>query len=438
MREVLTIAMREFKAAVKTKSFLVILILMPVFMGGSTLVSMISRNKVDTTDQKFIIVDNSGLFKESIQQSAKQRNEVEIFNPETNEKIRPAFIIEFIEPDKSDPVKQKLELSKRVSSNEISGFIEIGSSILHPDEDPSNAFVRFYSENTLQFETINWFSNPINNYLRQIRIADLGLPADSVKELFYWTQVEGMGLLTINESSGEIKDAEKSNIVMSIVIPYTLLLLMFMIVIMGVTPVLNSVMEEKMEKIAEVLLATVTPFQFMAGKIIGNTMVSLMTAIIYVGGGVLTADLLGYGNYIPYDLLPWFFIYLIFYLVMANSMMAALGAACNDNKDAQNVAFPSNLPMLLPLFIVWPVIQNPMGTFATVMSFIPPFTPLLMTVRLATPVTIPIWQAYLGLLGVILFTIFSVWVGARIFRTGILMQGQKPSLSNIFKFAMKS
>jgi ABC-2 type transport system permease protein len=69
------------------------------------------------------------------------------------------------------------------------------------------------------------------------------------------------------------------------------------------------------------------------------------------------------------------------------------------------------------------------------MSLIPPFTPMVMIVRLATPVTIPVWQPYAGLLGVLLFTVFAVWAGSGIFRTGILMQGQKPTLGNLVRYA---
>jgi len=411
--------------------------MLPVLMGGSTAVSLLTQNKVDTSDKKFVVIDHSGLFSESLQQSAKQRNESEIYKAGTHDKIKPAYFLEFMDPDSTDPVKQKLELSKRITSKELSGFFEIGPSILHPDNDPGNAFVRFYSESAFLDETSSWFANPINNHLRQLRMAELNLSADSTKELFYWTNIEGLGLLKIDENTGNIKDAEKSNMLQSILVPYVLVMLMFMMAVMGTTPLLTAVMEEKMEKIAEVLLATVTPFQFMAGKILGSTIVSLTTAVIYIIGGVITAQQLGAGDMIPYDLIPWFFIYLVLFLIMAGSIMAALGSACNDNKDAQNVSFPAMLPMLLPLFVVMPVLRSPMGNMATWLSLFPPFTPMLMIVRQATPVTIPAWQPYAGLIGVIIFTAFSVWVGARIFRTGILLQGQKPTLANLIKFAFK-
>ena len=437
MRKVFIIALREYRAAVKTKSFIISLILLPVLMGGSLAVSILTEDKVDTDDKKYVVIDHSGLFSEAIQQSVKQRNTSEIFKPGTQEKIKPAYFVEFINPNASDPFKQKLDLSERVKTKELNGFIEIGSSVLHPDGDQTNAFIRFYSESSFLDEAGNWFSGPINDHLRQIRMQEMNLSSDSIKELFYYANVDKMGLLKIDEASGSIQDAEKSSPIQSLLIPYILVMLMFMLGIMGSTPLITAVMEEKMEKIAEVLLATVTPAQFMAGKVLGSTCVSLTTAAIYLAAGIITASQLGYANLIPYNLVVWFFIYLIFFLIMMGSLFTSLGAACNDNKDAQNVSFPAMMPMILPLFVLMPVLKNPIGGLATWLSLFPPFTPMLMITRMATPVTIPAWQPIAGLLGVLLFTIFAVWAGSRIFRTGILMQGQKPTLKNLTKYIFK-
>jgi len=206
---------------------------------------------------------------------------------------------------------------------------------------------------------------------------------------------------------------------------------------MSAIPLLTAVMEEKMERIAEVLLASITPFQFMMGKILGSISISLTIAAIYIVGAILTVNQIGMSDLLPYHVLIWFFVFLILFVIMTGSVMAALGSACNDNKDAQNLQFPAMLPVILPLFILVPVMQNPTGSLSTWLSLFPPFTPTLMLVRLATPVTIPAWQPYLGLAGVILFTVLSVWIGGRIFRTGILLQGQKPTLSNLIKYAFR-
>jgi ABC-2 type transport system permease protein len=437
MRKILIIALREYKAAVKTKSFILGLILVPVLMGGGMAAFMIFKDKVDTDDLRIAVIDHSKLVSEVLQESARQRNKNEIFNKETGEKIKPAYILEFMQPDSIDPFKQKLNLSNRVRSGELHAFVEIGPSILHPDSIMGNAIIRYYSEHAFMDDVRYWFSDPINNLIKQLRLAEMNLPPEQTGDLFYWINIEGMGLVEVDKKTGDMRDAEKTNELQSFLVPYFMVLLMFMLVMMSAIPLLSAVMEEKMEKIAEVLLASITPFQFMMGKILGSISVSLTIAAIYIAGAIITLKQIGMSEILPYHVLPWFFTFLVLFVIMTGSVMAALGSVCNDNKDAQSLQFPAMLPVILPLFILMPVLQNPISSLSTWLSLFPPFTPTLMMVRLATPVTIPVWQPYVGLAGVILFTVFSVWVGGRIFRTGILLQGQKPTLANLIKYGFR-
>jgi ABC-2 type transport system permease protein len=437
MRKILIIALREYRAAVKTKSFIVGLILVPVLMGGSMAAFMIFKDNVDTDDLKIAVIDHSQLVREALQERARLRNETEIFDKENGEKIKPAYILEFIQPDSINPFQQKLDLSNRVRSGELHAFVEIGPSILHPDSIQENTMIRYYSEHAFMDDVRYWFSDPVNNHIRQLRLNEMDLAPEETRDLFYWINVEGMGLVEVNKKTGDMQEAEKTNELQSFLVPYFMVLLMFMLVMMSAIPLLTAVMEEKMERIAEVLLASVTPFQFMLGKILGSISISLTIAAIYVAGAILTVHQMDMGDMIPYRILPWFFAFLILFVIMTGSVMAALGSACNDNKDAQNLQFPAMLPVILPLFILVPVMQNPTGNLSTWLSLFPPFTPTLMLVRLATPVTIPAWQPYAGLIVVVLFTILSVWIGGRIFRTGILLQGQKPTLANLISYALK-
>ena len=298
--------------------------------------------------------------------------------------------------------------------------------------------MKYYSEHAFGDDVRYWFRNIVNDQLRMLRVAELNLEAEQTADLFRYLNVEAMGLVTVDKKTGEQVAAEESNELQSFLVPYVVTLLMFMLVMMSAIPLLSSVMEEKSEKIAEVLLGSITPFQFMMGKVMGGVGVSLTTAAIYVGAAIFTLNQLGYESLIPFDILPWFFIFTIFFIVMVGSGMASLGATANDNKDAQSLTFPGIIPVILPMFIMIPVIQDPGGPLATTLSLIPPFTPTMMMIRLATTVTIPLWQPIVGLMGVILFTLFTVWIGARIFRTAILIQGQKPTVANLFKYAFKS
>ncbi len=436
MNKIFTLFKREYRAAVRTKSFIISLLLVPIMMGGGFAAMIIMENKKESEDKNFVVVDHSGMMEEPIRTALDYRNQNEILDPETGEQVNSVFTVEFVEP-KADVMAQQRELSERVQSTELHAFIEIGPDILHPSKD-SDSYLRYYSEHAFGDDMRYWFRNKINDQLKLMRASELNLGPEQTADLFRWLEVDGMGLVTVDKKTGEQQKAEKTNELQSFLVPYVITLLMFMLVMMSAVPLLTSVMEEKSEKIAEVLLGSVTPFQFMMGKVLGGIGVSLTTATIYITAGVITLKYMGHESLIPYDVLPWFFVYTFFFIVMVGSGMASLGATANDSKDAQSLTFPGIIPVILPMFIMVPVIQDPSGTLATTMSLIPPFTPTIMMIRLATPVTVPIWQPIVGLIGVILFTIFTVWIGARVFRTAILIQGQKPSIRNLIKYAFKN
>lgn len=436
MNKALIIAKREYRAAVRTKGFLISILLMPVFMGGGLLIFTLLKDKVDLADKKIAVIDYSGLFGDYLVKTAESWNKNDIFN-KSGEKVSPACYFELIRPDTTDPNRQRFNLSERVRKKEIHAFAQIGTDVVHPRQDEDQSRIFYYSENSAVDNVRGWFNNVINNKIRELRVLELGVDQEKVKDLFYWVNTEGMGLVSIDTKTGKVTDARKTNELQTILVPYILLLLMFMMIMMSAVPLLTSVMEEKGERIAEVLLGSVTPWQFMMGKIIGSLGVSLTTSVLYIAGIVFTMGRMEMAEIIPYDVLPWFFIYMLLDIIMVGSVMAALGATCNDSKDAQAMQFPVMLPIIIPLFLMMPVILNPLGKMATGFSLFPLWTPMLMLLRQSTPVTIPIWQPIVGLVGVILFTLLSVWAAARIFRSTIILQGKRPKIGTLLRYIIK-
>ena len=435
MYRVLRLTLREYLAAVKTKGFIIGLLLAPILMSGSIIAMAILEDHVDIRERKIAIIDESGLFENVIQETANYRNTNEIFDEETGEQNKPEYTFIFQAADE-DRLVQLNALSDDVRNGEIHAFVHIGSSVKHPNEDPENAGVSYYGESAALDDVRSWLRWPINNHLRTVRLEESGLSAEDVPDLFSWSDVQARGLLSTDDE-GNILDAEKSNEVQEILVPFALVMLMFVLAMMGAMPQLSAVMEEKTQRIAEVLLGSVTPFQFMLGKMLGGLAVSLTSTLVYVGGGVLFMRYQGFDSLIPYDVLPWFLINSVFLIFMLGGLLTSLGSVANDAKDAQSLSFPAMLPMMIPMFVLFPVIKQPLSTFATTLSLIPPFTPMVMTLRMASPVSIPIWQPWVGLVGVILFTLLVVWAGARIFRTAILMQGVPLKFSNIVKWMTK-
>lgn len=437
MRKIWILTKREFITSVRTKSFLIGLIIAPLLMGGSFIVIKLSEDKVDLTDKKFAVIDHSGIMVEALIQIADDRNKEYTIDKESGEKIRPAYHFENIIPDSANLLQQKFQLSEKVRNKELHAFVEIGQDVLHPGENSETFKITYYAENSMIDDIMGWVGRAINNHIRQLRVEELNLGKDATNDLFYWINVDGMGLVSLDEKTGDVTDARSSSLAEALAVPYIFMMLMFMMVMMFTVPLLSAVMEEKSERIAEVLLGSVTPTQFMVGKLFGSILVSLIGSSVYVIGGAILATQAGFAESIPYHLLPWFFVFMILEIIMVGSIMIGLGAACNNAKDAQSLQFPAMLPVILPMFVMFPILKSPVSSFATAISLFPPFTPMLMIVRQATPVTIPAWQPYVGLLGVLLFTLLTIWFGGRIFRTCILMQGTPPKIGNIIRWTIK-
>lgn len=437
MRKLLRLAKREYLASVKTKGFIIMLIAMPILMAGSGIAMVLLRNQVDTTDKKVAVLDRSGVIADVLLAAAEQRNDAAVFDKESGKKIQPAYIFEIVKPDDMNTEAQKLDLSNRIDEGELHAFLDIGPNVLNLEGDESTYLIAYHAKNAAMDTVRTWLNEIINNHLRLTRIRDAGVDDSQANKILTRIQVEAMGLVSVDEETGEIQAARKTGEAEALMVPMILFILMFMMVMMGAMPLLQSTMEEKTQRIAEVLLGSLTPFEFMGGKVLGSLGVALTGTLFYLSGGILLVSKLGMADFIPFHIIPWFLVFLVFEIIMVGSMMAALGSACNDPKDAQNLSFPAMIPIFFPMFVFMPILQEPTSGFATWMSLIPPFTPMLMLLRKAGPVDIPMWQPWVGMAGVILFTVIAVWMGGRIFRMGILMQGGAPKIGKIIRWAFR-
>jgi ABC-2 type transport system permease protein len=140
---------------------------------------------------------------------------------------------------------------------------------------------------------------------------------------------------------------------------------------------------------------------------------------------------------VPFSLLPWFYIYLIADVVMLCASAAALGAACSSPQDAQSLAIVLVAPVVIPYFLLTVAMQQPNGVIATAFSLFPPFAPMIMMLRQAMPEGVPAWQPWVALTGIIVWTLATLWVAARIFRVGILMQGKPPRIADMVRWAVR-
>ncbi|MDP8229095.1 MAG: ABC transporter permease [Candidatus Electryoneaceae bacterium] len=437
MNKAFLIAKMEYITTIKSKSFIIIMLLAPILFSGSGIAIKLLENRVDTTDIRMAVVDRSGIMTEQLIEAANRRNESEIFDPESGKKFKPAYIFESVEPDDDDPKSQQLRLSDHVRNGDLHSFLEIGAEVLHPGENQEAHRILYYAKNASMDDVRNWLQSLINIQLRKLRLQEVEVDESIISDVLSWLNIEPLGLASVDEETGVVKDAQRSSKIEGVLIPVIFGMLLYMMILMGSISQLQSVMEEKSQRIAEVMLGSVKPFAFMFGKLLGGVSIAMTMSTFYVIIGVIAINYMGYQKFIPYETLPWFFTYLFFAIFMFGAVNAALGSICNDPKEAQSLTFPALLPVIIPLFVMIPVIKQPLTGFATGMSLFPLFTPILMTLRVATPIGIPIWQPWVGLLGVISFALFFIWVGSRIFRVAILMQGQPPKFSNLIRWAIK-
>jgi len=438
MRKVFRIAARDYNASVRTKGFVIGLIIAPIFMCGSLIAFALFKDRVDTADRHIAVIDRSGAgAAEHLVAEAEKRNASDIFDEETKKKIKPAYVIEIHEPDAEEPMAQRLDFSDQVRSKKLLAFVEIGESVLNPGADPLATYINYYSENSALSDERDWVQSVINPYLRLKRGTAAGLEEETVREVISWIYVTGLGLVSVDGDSGEVKEAERSNELEAILVPVIMTMMLFMMMMMGAMPLVGTVQEEKGQRISEVLLGSIRPFGLMMGKVLGGVAVSLTGIMVYVIIGYAAAEYFEVKDKIPFDLLPWFFFYMTAAIFMFGSLYAAVGSACNDQKEVQSIMPFVMIPMLVPMFVIMPVIKEPLGGLATGLSLIPPFTPMTMMLRQASPTTIPAWQPWVGMIGVALFTLFCIWAGARIFRIGILMQGKAPKVGELVKWVFK-
>ena len=173
---------------------------------------------------------------------------------------------------------------------------------------------------------------------------------------------------------------------------------MFFVIMTSAPQLLNSVIEEKMSKISEVLLGSITPFELMMGKLLGNAGIAMVLAALYIGGGYAVAAYYGYADVVSPPLVAGAWrLFLLLAIMLYGSLYMAVGAACNELKDAQSLMMPVMLLSMFPIFVWMAVLKSPSSPLAVGLSLFPPASPFLMLMRMALRPAPPSWQVGLSI-----------------------------------------
>ncbi len=446
MKKILTIAAREYRAMVGTRGFLISVIMMPVLMLGSLFAMELMKQVSETKDRRIAVIDHSGFLFGELASAAKKRNQLvdqaaNSINPVDSRSEIPGVIPErfLLEKIEITPITDdvRISLSERVLQQQLYAFIEIPSDILATGMASDNK-VMFYSQDSSLSLARKWVADTLSNTVQKQREIDSGISADilrQIKETGQRVPVIGQGLITRNPQ-GQIETAAEKEIMEAVFLPLGIMMLMFMVIFMASQPMLESVLEEKSQRIAEVLLGSANPFQVMMGKLIGTVGGSLTIFAIYLIGGYSLAAYRGWTDIVPLGLIPWFLLFQVAGVFFYASIFLAVGASVSQLKEAQSMLLPVWMMLMLPLFIWFVIVQDPLSQLSVLISLFPPATPTTMMLRMATGQAIPLWQPILGLVLTTLTTLMMVVLAGRIFRVGILWQGKTPKLGELLKWAV--
>ncbi|MBE16444.1 MAG: ABC transporter permease [Cytophagaceae bacterium] len=421
---------REYNARVRNKSFLIMTFLSPLILLGMIMLISYLTQLNSNEKRTIVVVDESGLFVDTF------------FN--TDETT-------YIAMD-----NQGLETAKDIAQKEdYYGLIHI------PAQEGNIAKgVTFFGKETPSFGLVEGIEKRLEKQLTDINLLSKGVDLTVLETSK--TAID----LNIENFSGE-KSSKMSNWVKAGFGGAAGYLLMMFIIIYG-NMVMRSVIEEKTNRIIEVIISSVKPFQLMMGKILGTTLAGITQFAIWVilGGVLLTIATVVFGvdpsasssgamsaqaqamandpnmmtqfiaevSKLPLlQLVLGFFVYFIGGYFLYSSIYAAIGAAVDNETDTQQFMLPIIMPLMLAIYVgFFAVIDNPHGTVATIFSIIPLTSPIVMLMRI--PFDVPGWQLALSVFLLIASFVFTVWFGGKIYRVGILMYGKKPTYKELFKW----
>ncbi len=426
------IARREFNERVRKKSFIITTILMPVCLVG--IIGVMAWLMTRESDKiREIIVDESGVVAPQMTDEGTIRYRM---------------------------ADQPFERVREEAPEGIFGILLIGDDIM---TNSRTVQLYTYESSTVMIE------EAVAGQIRQIVEAEKlkAYHIDNLDRIL--AEVETPIVLQTKEitESGETRDSSST---LALAAAYIFGMLVYMFVFLYGTMVMQGVIEEKSNKVLELMVSSVKPFQLMMGKIIGIASVALTQLLIWVvfialaggaavnffaGDAMTAAAAMNAGEAMPVEfnnmdmdgvamlsrltdvryiltLVIGFVVYFIGGYLLYAAMFAAVGSAVDNEKDTQNLQLPITIPLILAFVVMVNAMQDPHSHIAFWFSMIPFTSPIIMMARL--PYGVPMWEVLLSA-GLLYATFVGmVWLAGKIYRVGIFMYGKKPSFRELFKW----
>lgn len=426
---------REFIAKVRNKSFVVMTFLSPLlFVAIAVFIGYLSSMKADT--KSIVIHDSTGLFASDFLKENKNSSEFKFYN-----------LSDF----------DLKALKDSITTERFSGLIVIPKANNVNDLESK---IEFISNNSPSISFIERTQNVIAKKITKLNLEEAKLDTLAIQK------AQSKVNIHLVKASGEESLKGLNEIKIGIGGAFGYLIMMFIIIYGNM--VMRSVIEEKTNRIIEIIISSVKPFQLMIGKIVGTSLAGILQFMIWaiIGLGLMFAASaffgvnIGAGSNIPpvlaqsaqhdfsgvvqmglreawslpiASIIIGFVVYFIGGYFLYSSFYAAIGAAVDNQTDSQQFLLPIIMPLILSVYIgFFTVVNDPHGSIAVIFSMIPLTSPIVMLMRI--PFGVPWWQIAISVS--LLFATFFlvVWFAAKIYRVGILMYGKKPTWKELYKW----
>lgn len=331
--------------------------------------------------------------------------------------------------------------------------------------------ISYLSEDQISLTTTEFIKNQVSEQVEKYKIKAAGY-SEKVMESFKTNISIDQKEVALNDKGQLVETDKKNSAGIATAIGFIAGFIIYIVLLFYGTMIMRSVMEEKTNRIVEVIISSVKPFQLMMGKIIGVSGVGLTQMVIWVAMTVALTSIAGiFLNISPETaqtamgpmqgmqqeqvmdqsaelfkmittqnwgyIIPFFLIYFLGGYFIYSSLFAAVGSAMGDDMgESQSLTLVAMAPIILAIILLAPVIENPTSPLAVWLSVIPLFSPIIMPARLAFEP--PLWELLVSIVALLASAVFFIWLSGRIYRVGILLYGKKASLKELVKWTFSN
>jgi len=412
MNKALVVAKWEFLEKVKSKAFIISLVLMPIIIVIFGVLPGILASQEDDRTLTVGVIDGTGALFSTLDQRVTQKY--------TRSDGRPYYTLRAFALEQGDPMESA---AIALASEEIEGFFFIPASVFDSGK------VEYRAKNVGNIRVQERFSRTIEEIIMEQRLSARGLDPKEVRSLMTDVSVRS---IKVSDSGEESETGFLETFFSSYIV---LMMLMFLIMTSGQL-LIRSVVEEKQNRVIEVLLSSCSSQDLMTGKILGLSALGIVQMGVWMIG--ILAIMLRTGEVsFQFDVLLYSFLYFALGYLLYSGIFVTAGSPVTTEQEAQQITSYVSLLLVFPIVLAIPAMQNPDATFIRVLSFIPVLTPAFMVLRM--PIQMPATWEIMGTLAVLAVSAFGMmWVAGKVFRIAILVYGKKPSLVQLYQWIVRS